>query len=130
MQKTFLIILLATVLSACVPASPDAGKPIIYKAAQDEIQRAILEIAPNQPYNRDLTALQLESIKPGEIVYRLDNAQNVGSLLLFGRVVSRAVFTLYSTGGVTYVTGSGNYTAMIEFVFKELDKRFERVTQP
>lgn len=128
MKKLFFILLVG-VLSACIPASPDAGKPVIYRAAQDDVQRAILEIAPNQPYNRDLASLRLESVKPGEIAYRLDNVQNVGSLLLFGRVMSRAVFTLYSTGGVTYVTGSGNYTAMIEFVFKELDKRFERITQ-
>lgn len=129
-MKKLLFTLLVGVLSACVPAAQDAGRPVIYRATLDDIQRAILEIAPNQPYNRELASLVLEAVKPGEIIYRLDNAQNLGSTLLFGRVVYRAMFTLYSTGGVTYLTGSGNYTEMIEFVFKELDKRFERAGQP
>lgn len=130
MKKLFLSSLLIAFLSACVPASPDAGKPVIYRAPLDDIQQAILRIAPNQQYNRDLATLQLESVKPGEIIYRLDNAQNIGSLLFLGRIISRAVFTLYNAGGVTYVTGSGDYKAMIDFVFRELDKQFTRVTQP
>ena len=130
MQKAFFIVFLVAILSACAPAPSDAGKPVVYKAAQDQVQQAILEVAPNHPYNRDLAVLRLLSVRPGEVVYQLDNAQNIGSRLLFGQVVSRAVFTLYSAGGVTYVTGSGSYTDLIQFVFKELDKRFERVSQP
>lgn len=129
MSRLLVLLALAAALAACAPAPADAGKPVVYRAAMDDVQRAILEAAPNMPYDRNAATLQLESVRAGEIAYRLHNEGNASQLLV-GRLNRRAVFTLYGSAGLTYVTGSGNYPQLVDFVISALDKRFERVRQP